>query len=130
MDWIEFEVPSLETCRRLKELGYPQNKDGLFWWDLDGLKPRPELTLLAKEHIPRGAIRAPLCREMFGYLPLKIKKNGIWYSLEIGFDHIGYVNREFGTPLYAAFIRDLCGLPNRLADMLIWLVENGYLTFS
>ena len=28
---LEQQVPSLELCKRLKELGYPQI--GLFWWD-------------------------------------------------------------------------------------------------
>lgn len=30
---IEKQVPNLELCKRLKELGYPQ--EGLFWWLFD-----------------------------------------------------------------------------------------------
>ena len=26
------EIPSLETCKRLKKLGYPQNADGLYFY--------------------------------------------------------------------------------------------------
>ena len=29
---LEKEIPSLETCKRLKILGYPQNADGLYFY--------------------------------------------------------------------------------------------------
>ena len=33
------EIPSLETCKRLKKLGYPQNADGLFFYHYHYDKP-------------------------------------------------------------------------------------------
>gem|GEM_PF-5734743 len=32
MTWAEKEVPSLELCRRLKELGFPQESNGGWYW--------------------------------------------------------------------------------------------------
>ena len=31
MNWLEKEVPSLELCKRLKEVGYPQDTNGYLW---------------------------------------------------------------------------------------------------
>ena len=31
MTWAEKEVPSLELCKRLKELGFSQKGEGWYW---------------------------------------------------------------------------------------------------
>jgi len=143
--WAEKEVPSLELCKRLKELGYPQEGEGKFWegfwWTV---------TLSQNWHISYGLdaewakenegnyIKAPTCRELNEWL---LKAKGSYniykwddYELEYCKDEWQTIQGIGGTfekliPSTKQSI-EADTLPNTYAKMLIWLVENGYLKFE
>ena len=52
MSWDpEREVPGFEPCKKLKELGYPQNKYGFYWIKLNAGKEKWKLIYWSNEHI-------------------------------------------------------------------------------
>ena len=149
MTWTEKEVPSLELCKRLKELGFPQDGGEGWYWREGKIKPvlgllidKSDLgwTLLecvdgiwAKSPYLYGEelkklIKAPTCREL-----LEIKEKGI--LIEIVYDSViqrfyvrcivEKVNFE-SPPYHSEFGEKLSDL---LAKIRIWLAENGYVKF-
>jgi len=118
------ELPSLELCRRLKELGLPQGSAGWYWqkyedgrWDLGyhSLKYRVK-ELSSKKLI----IRAPTIPEMWSWLPDMIDKRQLFIEKYRGRTTCGYwYRREFEDVTIAE-----C-----LAKLLIWSAENGYVKF-
>lgn len=69
---VEKEVPSLELCKKLKELGFPQEGGG-WYWVKDTNSSSPRLTFmneLLQEMSPFvEEIKAPTCRELGEWLP-------------------------------------------------------------
>ena len=149
------EVPSLELCKKLKEISYPQDKYGFYWVRLKGsLVNENEWDLIYwdEEYIrwdERGKyillggcdccadyldiiekIKAPTVRELIEILPDKIEFDKKDYYLCMTKDCIGY-NRIIVGDLGA--IDMFCNekdIANRIAKALIWLAENGYVNFS
>ncbi len=105
MNWLEREVPSLELCKKLKEVGYPQDTDGYLWVNAkkvwvcgEECWAITEEFYLANEkpYYPLGGIpqtdwakkqrddwysrlqwyKAPTCREVGEWLPVSILING------------------------------------------------------
>jgi len=125
----EKEVPSLELCRKLKELGYPQDKTGYWWGYRAHLKDDEQYVLLFGNKILVGELdwwKAPTCRELGEWLP--------WYLPELKFLNVErnedgfhyYYDEETFNGCYIIADTE----PNARAEMLIWLVENGYLCFK
>jgi len=131
MDWLEKEVPSLELCRKLKDLGFPQEFPGIYWivcHDEDGDKVQ---LLLERERDKkfwkmlksyREVLKAPTCRELGERLPhdvdhFKDFKEG--WLCEFGDKEKGIV-QSYWEDTEA----------NARAKMLIFLVEDGYIKFS
>jgi len=90
---VEKEVPSLELCKRLKELGFFQGDKGWFWvllsptskkeeefWVLDY---RDGEYSLYNRKFTKEKIKAPTCREMEEWMPEKIEENDRKYVLTI-----------------------------------------------
>jgi len=70
MIWAEKEVPSLELCKRLKELGFPQSSGG-WYWRVDEYKKWLSFYTDSeyKHRIPNEIfIKAPTCREMIEWI--------------------------------------------------------------
>ncbi|OQX86951.1 MAG: hypothetical protein B6D55_04640 [Candidatus Omnitrophica bacterium 4484_70.2] len=135
-EWAEKEVPSLELCKRLKELGFPQDGGEGWYWREGKIKPvlgllidKSDLgwTLLecvdgiwAKSPYLYGEelkklIKAPTCRELGEWL-LKV-----------------YLKLPTGHPVRNKLISFCLPLklnPNILSKDLIWLAENGYVKFK
>jgi len=127
----ELEVPSKELCKKLKELGFPQEGGGWYWysniknatWRLI-FEPEP----FSYEEDIEECIKAPTCRELGEWL---IKKSIL---LELGNLFIDYdeaVNKW--TVCYGkvgkTWVWDDTE-PNARAKMIIFLAENGYLKFQ
>ena len=106
---LEQEVPSLELCRKLKEVGYPQDGGGWYWiesyrdewyidiWDSVFLQ-------IAKLQV-KDYIKAPTCRELGEWIEKSsIAEEYAYYPLQIN--------------------------PDNLAEDLIWLAENEYVKFK
>lgn len=143
----EKEVPSLELCEKLKELGYPQDKYGFYWIKLEA-QDKYDLSYWNKKEIrwsEKGdyilvggcgccadifdivdKIKAPTVRELGEWLPcylpelkfLHIERN------EDGF-HYYYDEKTFDGAYVIADTE-----ANARAQMLIWLAENGYVKFG
>ncbi len=118
-------VPLLSTCKKLKELGYPQ-KHNLCKWaqhSYDWLLYDKE-DFGALEECPQCA--APLATELLEWLPTAIEVNKNFCPL-----HITPVNKEETFVFFmGSNISKIAALPEALAQMLIYLVENKIVSFE
>ncbi|OQX78907.1 MAG: hypothetical protein B6D56_08120 [Candidatus Omnitrophica bacterium 4484_70.1] len=116
----ELEVPSLELCKRLKELGFPQFSGG-WYWVLEELTYKEVWKLKLLYNIPYAVdnlkIKAPTCREMAFWIAKGVKK-----LTKENNDKIGYL--VAGKELYWEVS------PDDFAEDLIWLVENKHVKFE
>ena len=147
------EVPSLELCKRLKELGYPQEGSGFYWvvnTPVGLSKRKPVYLVLANydgetldpiafwywgnyfEKIENWdskfedeIIKAPTCQELFDILPYSIEIEDEIYYLHITVSEICY---EIGDHQIGHFFFDY--LIEGLTEEIIWLAENGYVKFE
>ena len=127
----ESEVPSLELCKKLKDLGYPQDGGGWYWTihkknyaEVNYFNERLHGSELWSE-----VIKAPTVTEMWEWLPdaitiakevwiLNLTKN-LGGELVIEYRHRGSVAvHRVNRPVIA------------MAETLIWLAENGYVRFG
>jgi len=123
--WIEREVPSLELCKRLKELGYPQS-EGWYWEVYRSGKKLlvyySEFRGISKYHPgthPEKIIKAPTVRELGEWLPSDYRLDFLKFTNEFQISFIaknGHICRDTTEA-------------NVRAKMLIWLLENGYVKF-
>ena len=73
------EVPSLELCQRLKELGFPQTIGGWYWTRIEAIDGSGDIWALDFAYAPffpnsvKEIIKAPTCRELGEWLPSKIE---------------------------------------------------------
>ena len=153
---LEQQVPTLELCKKLKELGYPQ--EGLFWWSNAEIRYRfcdlecnykkkyKELILIGKYKLPLGedyyesdfeegekieCYVAPTVAEMGEWL---IDSGGskdietIMYCYGRGWV---YCENEAEYQFRYSSSDGTHGTEaNARAKMIIWLVENKYLEFK
>ncbi len=141
-------VVSLELAKKLKELGFPQDGGG-WYWEL----PTKKLTLLNREdaniiiamemngiNYPIRVIKAPTSVELMNVVPSTIRdKDGCEYSFMLSKIDDEYVPSYFKEPVMACdgmvelHIGEPCfdvNLPNAIAKLLIWLIENDYVNFG
>jgi len=149
---VEKEVPSLELCKRLKELGFPQNRSWIIWVKEKDLPECQGLCEILGENgeyiltfgwlIPENIeyIKAPTCRELGEWLPdhLILDKRKpcsvlifrkFWYK-----ESPQNPKERLVWCIYYDYeikFRSIADTePNARAKMLIWLVENGYINFK
>jgi hypothetical protein len=124
------EVPSFELCKKLKELGFPQEGGGFYWAITDVKSPYKLLFWEETEPYPLiDKIKAPTCRELGEWLPYYIPKLKFLHTErgEDGDFHLYYDERmDNGAYIYIIAETE----PNARAKILIWLVENGYVKFE
>ena len=131
---VKKEVPSLELCRKLKELGYPQDKTGFWWGYRAHLKDDEQYVLLFGNEILVGELdwwKAPTLGEMEEVLSAKIDTLGDgsdWFLRIEKWGDRWYV--DLSKFAYCVCSEKGEKLPNAYAKMLIWLAENGYLSFE
>ena len=121
MKWEEREVPCLELCKKLKELGYPQNEEG-FYWVLEKVGYNYEWKLLFVDSsftINNYKIKAPTFPEMLEWLP-----SYVWFNKNENLKNKYEVNDSY----HAHTERDRT-LSNACAKLLIWLRINNYIEF-
>ena len=125
---LENQVPTLELCKKLKELDYPQ--EGLFWWKTDRRKERVvsdktvQMMLCRYNRARRRSnvewefpyIVAPTVAELGEYI-----KN--WFN--------GAVLRDTNGNYVSIMSDDICKTEaNARAKCLIWLAKNNYIDFK
>ena len=105
MTWLEKEVPSLELCKKLKKLGYPQENGGYWWYeetetgeffvDTSGFPVRSQ----------RIVCVAPTIRELVKWVDKSsLADEFVYYPSQIN--------------------------PNEFARDVIWLEQHGYIDFK
>jgi len=139
------EVPSLDFCKRLKELRFPQSSGGWYWVEVRG-NYRLCFNDVCKENglnlfydpyqlyiwrYLNDVIKAPTVGELGERLPDFIEELGdlkcIFYKDEIGIEYGKWVkcgDYEITACKYANTEA------NARAKMLIWLIENKYVSFE
>lgn len=124
------EVPSLELCKKLKELEFPQESGGWYWIVVQGCKHKDvkwELKFYEKyEDIPYWTLcyKAPTVRELGEWLPADIEdKEGQLFTL-ICEKRDGWIVAYYNDK--KGFIENIFFIADTEAEarvkMLIWLV--------
>ena len=133
------EVPSLELCKELKELGFPQDT-GWYWvktrigWilgyllepqerypnDYNFFFPIVEEICFINKNTP--LYKAPTCRELGKWLPdfTASFKEETWWECHTNI----WLEKDKKHYIEVADTE-----PNARAKMLIWLIKNKYITF-
>ena len=134
----KLEVPSLELCQRLKELGYPQTC-GFYWakffkgWDNNERIFEWEVVyweIPAKMEWQYEYCKAPTCRELGEWLPkLVLNKYSLYYTQAKDGWIIDYASPSNPAGDKLNWEADYTE-PNARARMIIWLRENGYIDFN
>ena len=156
MNWLEREVPSLELCKELREVGYPQDTDGYLWTNAkkvwlcgeDSWQITEEFYLAnEKPYYPLGGIpqtdwakkqrddwysklqmyKAPTCRELGELLPFSIMSEGAKFVRVLDLCFAAYVSSDMKQ--YVVIVRDNTE-PNIRAKMVIWLKQHDYIDFK
>mgnify|MGYP000132518623 CR=1 FL=1 len=156
MDWAEKEVASLELSKKLKELEFPQNREGWYWikttypvkWILaimlDGIWLSVRNYIVIKDEVIEEIIKAPTNSELGKWLPpywisWRDKKGRYWISrireFKCVFNSEDYpeLSRPIAVALENFIKREYTPTNNEAnarAKLLIFLKEIGYLTFK
>jgi len=155
---LDAEAPSLELCKKLKKLGYPQQGGGWFWikeespfldtdiyflvFSADGesyLKRSEKDGEYFETNLLEDRIKAPTCRELEEWL---LKANGFfksWRKYDYRFEFCVLDSWQTIQGIGGTFEKlmpstkhtvEANTIPNARAEMLIWLAENGYVKFE
>lgn len=135
---IEAQLPTLEQSKRLKELGWKPNKVNFAWqipFSREGEAYIINWNGAPDSELPnkgKGVIPTPTVPEMGGWLPVYVEGDGEakeTYTLEItkGIEgyFCGYRNLAGWLQVYSSNQFAVA-----MADLLIWLAENGYVDFK
>lgn len=135
---------TLETSRKLKEAGFPQ-ENGIAYWCADLLQG---WLLLSKKEAETyncmdksGYVRAWFFNELWEILPREINTNGLQYTLVLFPKEIGYLSVGFllkGCPTDDGECSGACNCSlisiairtkpqEAAAELALWCVKEGYL---
>ena len=138
------EVPSLELCRKLKKVGYPQDGGGWYWvdtivkgWEVRFFPQTPSNT----GPLNIDCIKAPTIAEMWEWLPFIINGGEDIDDFRERYGFLSVQKCDNGLSIvswlnmynkYHSRIPQFFGasLGNNMAEALIWLAENGYVRFE
>jgi len=152
---LKREVPSLELCKKLKELGFPQTDGGWYWSKWYGwYDEQPQLVFspdgerfgewidehFIKYYPPDECYKAPTFPEIIDWIPnyIYISDGNISCPNEI-IDKGWWAMPDSNLPgrkvivkdiIYGKEIEFLDTLLNSYAKLLIWLAENNYINFN
>ena len=136
MTWLEKEVPNLELCKQLKELGYPQGGDGFCWiggefalriGDVYHRRIRGRNIIRSDVFYTIAPIKIPTLQELGKWLPLSIMVEGTKFIRVIDLHFVAYVSSDMKQ--YAVIVRDETESNARI-KMVIWLKQHGYIDFK
>ncbi len=135
------EVPSLELCRKFRELGFPQDGGGWYWIkyrrfdrEITKLVYQTQINLIpnsygADIYYPNGAGHGSLAITWYAKAPT-VRELGEWLPDLIIFKHKGKewwcihhtITKESNIKAYTE--------ANARAKLLIWLAKNGHVKFG
>ena len=121
------EVPSLELCKRLKELGYLQNGGGWYWDTKDRI-----LIFTWEEEVIDDLVKAPTVAEMGEWLPpaLNLKEGDAYLNIDRPEENLWILSYSLRDSFICPIAVDGETEANARAKMLIWLIENGHVSFE
>lgn len=138
---LEELVASEDSSAKLSELGLPDNT--IFVWGYDDIGGTKGRVFLRNENYYQY-IAAPSAEEILSFIPSRITNNNINppfrendYEHEYYFDviqnpydktYLICYKSGYGHPRLTC--RQNMSFTDCLAELLIWLVENGYVNFS
>jgi len=120
--------PSLELCKKLTEIGFPETYSRWYWncensYSIWAQHPRPK----DWEH---PEIPCPSVMEMLDVIPDNIH---IWqhqYSWRMSPYSLAYIPNQSHEQWDSLIIPITQWIPNALAEMILWLHENKYISLS
>jgi hypothetical protein len=119
--------PSLELCKKLTEIGFPECRrcySRYFDWKLD----KDEEWVIFAWALNWVTYVCPSVMEMLDVMPIEIKTSAYRYVLTTFPNSVWYFNFNYLPRKEKKCIK--WTPPNALAQMILWLVENKYLTFN
>lgn len=108
--------PSLELCKKLTAIGFPKTKEYAvdYHWDF----------------VEDDNLVCPSVMEMLDVMPIEIKKDDIWYMLVVWWNWcVQYYPDNFNS-FHIPLADFRWNIPNALAEMILWLHENDFVSFS
>lgn len=121
LEWIEENTdhyPSLELCKKLKEIGFPHTEFSYY----------PEIWKVMMFSKNSVTWPCPSVMEMLDVIPddirVEILPNNKYYTVWCYFTNIDIDSKRFGSSDWS------CSVPNALAEMIIWLHENKHISFT
>lgn len=111
--------PSLDLCKKLTEIGFPTTFQHIWdsWW-----------TVIWCWEIPEWMYVSPSVMEMLDVMPKWITTERPNH-LSIVSDWAGWIIR-YASFIFAVKNIENESLPNALAEMILWLHENNYISFN
>jgi hypothetical protein len=136
---IEQQVPEPELCKRLKELGYPQ--EGLFWWhNWKWVNEGQPKTTTTGGWTIKGKGFPPFFPAERDCVAPTVAELGEWFTGQYEYDCKLHQTRHGWNSEFAILCTKLPDNKfewvygeteaNARAKMLIWLVENGYVDLN
>lgn len=115
--------PTLDRCKKLTELGFPETING--WWRNYWSRINPDVRIHhEKYHFWKWRpLVLPSVIEMMDLIP-----KDIFYDIFPYQEKQEYFVEIISSTCFKSISSDT--IPNALADMIIWLVENDYLSFK
>lgn len=122
--------PSLELCKKLTEIGFPKTYMKMHWNEKYWFEPCTQWSFLSSL---TGSVwktydyRCPSVMEMLDVMPKSIEiANTKYLQLEFIWD----CSVRYKWDRYATVASRDESISNALAEMILWLNENKYLTFN
>lgn len=129
--------PRLELCRKLQEIGFPDTYMCMvvLWEDYTDILEYSSSTNWYNDEVEKCV--CPSVMEMLSVMPKVISEKLLTYTLNINSDWTDYdvsyscYNNTHSDIFYiSTFYSCYWELPNALAEMVLWLYENKYITFN
>lgn len=122
---LETLVPDLDTCRRLKEAGYPQ--ETALWWDRNMFHGKMHVTTHA---VTGKGIAAPTFQEIWERLPIRIRVDGNWCGRTLFCDDDGDSNCGFDSQTKDVWevMFSYRSAHVAAAELWLWCKENGHVS--
>lgn len=119
--------PSLDLCKKLTEIWFPETH---YLYLADWTYVRDWFIWTTDEKNLWFNAVCPSVMEMLDEIPIEIKKDDIWYMLVVwGNWCVQYYPDNFNS-FHIPLADFRWNIPNALAEMILWLHKNNYISFS
>lgn len=122
--------PSLELCKKLKEIGFPETEKT--YWNSDYETIIKDRTYWINKLADRANIAypCPSAMEMLDVMPKMIKLENTLMRAVLFIEKNEVYYKEYSDWNDVEIKYDSDSLPNNLASIIIWLKENKHINFK